>query len=117
MRIVELPKYRSTHRQAVVFAALAGLLATLLLVFLPNPAVRARPSNGAVSGQVAANREIASFRSSVGVADGGIDAGSVDVNPMIRDELPTVTIEAMMDSVNEGAGTSWVPLQCGPCPR
>ena len=114
MRIIELPKDSSTYRKAVIFAALAGLMATLLLVMLPNPAVRAKPSKGGVSGPVITNREMARFRPLVSVASGGIDAGSDGVHGMMQKEMPTVTIEVITDSVAETMGPMRFRLNASP---
>ena len=117
------------RRISLLAAAAVGLLATFIVLFLPEPTVSARQSKTATSGQVLTDREsrVSDFSAvehepQPNVVEGSsIRSRAVDPNDhsdgidaMMADELPTVTIEAITDSVFESMGPMRFRLSAEP---
>ena len=117
------------RRISLLAAAAVGLLATFIVLFLPEPTVSARQSKTATSGQVLTDREsrVSDFSAAEHdpkptVFEGSsIRSRAVDPNDhsdgidaMMADELPTVTIEAITDSVFESMGPMRFRLNAEP---
>ena len=117
------------RRISLLAAAAVGLLATFIVLFLPEPTVSARQSKTVTSGQVLTDREsrVSDFSAAEHdqkptVFEGSsIRSRAVDPNDhsdgidaMMADELPTVTIKAITDSVFESMGPMRFRLNAEP---
>ena len=100
------------RRISLLAAAAVGLLATFMVLFLPEPTVLAKQSKTATSGQVLTDRELRA--SDFSAAEHDRNDRSDGIEAMMADELPTVTIEAITDSVFETKGPMRFRLNAEP---
>ena len=117
------------RRYTTLMIAAVGLFATLIFLVLPQAPVSARLSTSARSDLVFS--EHGEFTWTTGLAEAGVSiseigevsayrlnggskGGSDDPARMLADELPTVTLEAVTDSVIEGEGPMTLRLNADP---